>query len=186
MKRPSPVLICLALVGLTLAAPLAAGDTARSWLDRMSAAMNQMTYQGTFVYIQGDEMETMRITHVSGADGVRERLVSLSGDTREVFRDGEGVRWSLGKEGAVLADSGFTRSFFPALPPDFAGTAGKSYDFKMGEETLRYLMKEGARRITVVNRGQQRAEAGAERGAGKAAPCKESQDSTAALDSTGI
>ena len=150
MKRPSPVLICLALVGLTLAAPLAAGDTARSWLDRMSAAMNQMTYQGTFVYIQGDEMETMRITHVSGADGVRERLVSLSGDTREVFRDGEGVRWSLGKEGAVLADSGFTRSFFPALPPDFAGTAGKSYDFKMGEETL--IAGHRARHIEVLPR----------------------------------
>jgi sigma-E factor negative regulatory protein RseB len=114
-SRLSPIAIAtawLVLAGPALAGP---GDSPRAWLEQMSAAMSQMSYQGTFVYVQGDEVVTMRVTHVADESGVRERLVSVSGAPREVLRDSEGVRWVLGEDQSVLADSAFQRSFFPEL-----------------------------------------------------------------------
>ena len=107
-----------------------------SLLERMSTAMSQMSYQGTFVFIQGERMETLRITRVSDQDGVRERLVSLSGPHREVLRDGNGVRWALGDGASVLADNSFTRPFFPALPKDSESRAAESYAFKLGGDSI--------------------------------------------------
>ena len=116
MRRRSANLALAA--ALFLASGLAAAGPGRdpvAWLERMSAAMSQMSYQGTFVYIQGDRLETMRITHVTGEDGVRERLVALSGAPREVMRDENGVRWALGDGASVLADTAFNRTFSTLL-----------------------------------------------------------------------
>ena len=80
------VILVAVLLGSSGSALAAGGDEPREWLERMSAAMSQMSYQGTFVYVQGDNVETMRITHVSDQDGVRERLVSVTGAPREVLQ----------------------------------------------------------------------------------------------------
>jgi sigma-E factor negative regulatory protein RseB len=104
----------------------------RVWLERMSAAMSQMDYQGTFVYVQGDDVVTMRITHVADEAGIRERLVSMSGAPREVLRDSNGVRWVLGDDQSVMADPAFNRSFFPQLPPEQHGQTEQCYAMKLG------------------------------------------------------
>lgn len=123
-------IVCLTGAGLAVAGP---EDDPGDWLERMSTAMSQMSYQGTFVYVQGDEMATMRITHVAGESGVSERLVSVSGAPREVLRDSTGVRWVLGDDHSVLQDQGFNRTFFPQLPLDQQGQARRSYALKLGE-----------------------------------------------------
>lgn len=115
----------------TLAADSAASAT--QWLDRMSAAMSQMSYQGTFVYVQGDTVETMRITHVSDESGVRERLVSVSGVKREVLRDSSGVRWVQGDDHSVMADPAFGRSFFPDISVPTSDVSGSAYRFQVGK-----------------------------------------------------
>lgn len=132
MMRFAPVLFVAALS--LPAAPAAAGEDSdpAHWLARMSAAMSQMDYQGTFVYMLGDSMETMRITHVAGADGVRERITSLSGPSREVVRDADGVRWVQGADQPVLADSAFKRTFFPELPGDPDALVAGNYLLKFG------------------------------------------------------
>jgi sigma-E factor negative regulatory protein RseB len=125
---------CLATLLLAAALPAVADSAsdAAVWLERMSAAMSQMTYQGTFVYVQGDEVETMRITHVSDEEGVRERLVSLSGLRREILRDSNGVRWVQGEDLQVMEDSGFSRSFFPEIPLGQSDQASASYRLELG------------------------------------------------------
>jgi sigma-E factor negative regulatory protein RseB len=110
----------------------ASGDPV-DWLEKMSAAMSQMDYQGTFVYLQGKDVATMRITHVADDGGVRERLVAMSGAPREVLRDSNGVRWVLGDSHSVLADPAFNRSFFPQLPIDHEGQTQRCYDLTMGD-----------------------------------------------------
>jgi sigma-E factor negative regulatory protein RseB len=102
------------------------------WLERMSAAMSQMDYQGTFVYVQADDVATMRITHVADDAGVRERLVSMSGAPREFLRDANGVRWVLGDDHSVLADPAFKRSFFPQLPIDHRDQTQRCYVLEFG------------------------------------------------------
>lgn len=108
------------------------GGDPSEWLERMSTAMSQMDYQGTFVYVQGDEVVTMRITHVADDAGVRERLVSMSGAPREILRDSSGVRWVLGDDHSVLSDQAFKRSFFPQLPMDHQGQTERCYMLKLG------------------------------------------------------
>jgi sigma-E factor negative regulatory protein RseB len=117
------------------ATELSAGvsDTPRQMLERMSAAMSQMSYQGTFVYVQGDIVETIRITHVADDKGVREHLVAVSGTPREVIRDSHGVRWVLADDESVFEDAAFNRSFFPELPADRQDQTENSYVMKRGE-----------------------------------------------------
>jgi len=124
----------VAAAGLLWASSVIAGQEgdAHDWLERMSAALNQMDYQGTFVYVQGDEIVTMRITHVADETGVRERLVSMSGAPREVLRDSNGVRWVLGDDHSVLADQPFNRSFFPLVPLDEEARADECYTLRLG------------------------------------------------------
>jgi len=127
-------IICRMMLLLALVSPAMAGSNgeAARLLDRMSAAMSQMTYQGTFVYIQGDEVETMRITHVSDDEGEREHLVALSGLRREILRDSSGVRWVQGENLQVMEDSAFGRSFFPEIPLGQSDQASSSYRLELG------------------------------------------------------
>lgn len=107
-----------ALALLLEALPARGSDSPEEWLDQMSVAMDQMSYQGTFVYIQGKSIETVRVTHVADENGTRQRLVSLSGDPRELISDESGVSWILGHDNSVLQDPAFKRSFFPSVPLD--------------------------------------------------------------------
>lgn len=109
-------------------------DPALLMLERMNAAMSQMTYQGTFVYIQGDDVETMRITHVADEHGVKERLYAISGEPREILRDSNGVRWILANDQSVFEDPGFNLSFFPELPANQGELADNTYSLKIGSE----------------------------------------------------
>jgi sigma-E factor negative regulatory protein RseB len=134
-RATAALLVAAWLMGSTAGAvagePAGGGDP-RQWLERMTSAMSQMSYQGTFVYVQGDDVVTMRITHVADDAGVRERLVAMSGAPREVLRDSSGVRWVLGDDHSVLQDPAFSRSLFPQLPTDERERTERSYDLKLG------------------------------------------------------
>jgi len=134
--KPTAATLMLAVALLGTSGSVFAGEAVepREMLERMTTAMSQMSYQGTFVYVQGENVEIMRITHVSDADGVRERLVALSGPAREVLRDSNGVRWVLADDRSVFEDSAFNRSFFPELPLDQNDQMEISYSLKRGSE----------------------------------------------------
>lgn len=144
-----PGILLAGLLSLA-ASPLLAGESPLDWLERMSTATSQMSYQGTFVYQQNDRMETMRITHVAGEDGVRERLVSLSGSGGEVLRDSNGVRWVLGDSASVLSDSALDRPLFPVMPVDLESLAGQSYRVGFGGDAL--VAGQAVRKIQVLPR----------------------------------
>jgi sigma-E factor negative regulatory protein RseB len=123
-------------------------DGAGAWLERMSAAMSQMSYQGTFVYVQGDNVETMRITHVSDEKGIRERLVSVSGVQREILRDSEGVRWVQSDDHSVINDPAFNRSFFPEIPLGASDASNHSYRLQLGN--IERIAGHSGRQVKVI------------------------------------
>ena len=44
--------------------------SARDWLERMMDAVQHLNYQGTFIYLHDNQLETMRIVHaVENVDG---------------------------------------------------------------------------------------------------------------------
>jgi len=113
---PRKALLLLVLIGISQVSMAGDSASAREWLERMTTAMSQMSYQGTFVYVRDDVVETMRITHVTDETGVRERLYSVSGPHREVIRDRKGVRCVLEDSAAVVEDKVVASSYFPELP----------------------------------------------------------------------
>ena len=88
----------LLLVSLPLAA---AQEEVKEWLDKMAAAEQFLNYEGTFIYTNGPQVETMQIVHGFDKHGERERMSSLTGDVREVIRDDQhaGVSFTGQKKG---------------------------------------------------------------------------------------
>ena len=151
MKRGLRSLLTAALLSASSLSAFAGSDVeARAWLERMAAAMNHMSYQGTFVYVQGNEVETMRITHVSDDDGVRERLVSVSGAQREIVRDSNGVRWIKGDDLSVMEDPSFERSFFPEIPLVPTDESSVSYRFEVGDKER--IAGHSGRKVRIIPR----------------------------------
>lgn len=69
----------------------ASANEAFSWLERMADAVHGLNYQGVFVYLHGNELETIRLTHSVSEGREVERLISLNGMQREVVRDEHSV-----------------------------------------------------------------------------------------------
>ena len=105
--------LALAVSAVALAQP---GSEASRWLERMASAMSSMSYQGTFIYMKGDEVETMRITRVVDGNDIRERLYSVDGPQREIIRDDKGVRCVLADEGAIVQDPFVAGTIYPLAP----------------------------------------------------------------------
>lgn len=82
------------------------------WLDRMAAAVQRLNYVGTFIYGHGSQLDAMRVVHAMTAEGEYEKLVSLTGDGREIHRDGKGVICYLPAEKSVLVDNAAAKSPF--------------------------------------------------------------------------
>lgn len=76
-----------------------------AWLDRMAHAVENLSYQGTFVHITdgSNSVETMRIIHRVADGKVSERLISLNGG-REIIRNDDEVRCVLKGEKSVVVD----------------------------------------------------------------------------------
>ena len=123
-------------------------------LNQMSMAMSQMTYQGTFVYVQGSLVETMRITHVVDENGIRERLVAETGPQREILRDANGVQWIAKDSRAVMRDPSIHRSYFPEVTPGAIEKAAGHYRITLGG--LEPLAGRLGRKLSIVPRDEYR------------------------------
>lgn len=108
-----------------------AGDyaTGKAWLDRMSRAVQTLNYEGTFIYSQQGELETMYIVHRVGEQGEKERLVSLSGSPREIVRENEKVTCYFADDRSVLVNERLA-GLFPTLGRQFE-KVGDNYEFVM-------------------------------------------------------
>ncbi|NND45030.1 MAG: hypothetical protein HKN58_06875 [Xanthomonadales bacterium] len=123
-------------------------------LERMAAAMSQMSYQGTFVYMRGDSVETMRITHVVDENGVRERLYSIDGPRREIIRDKNGIRCVMADGQAVMEDPLVGGSIYPEIPYPVTSSGNRLYRFTTGGKGR--LAGHEARRVNISPADQYR------------------------------
>ncbi|HXG28867.1 MAG TPA: MucB/RseB C-terminal domain-containing protein [Nevskiales bacterium] len=114
MKYPHALSLGLALAALLQAGVLAAAGSA-DWLARMAQALRTQNYEGVLVYAQGGRMESMRIVHRYRDGREQERLQALSGDPREIHRDGDTVTCILPEERAIKAERRAFRGLLPDL-----------------------------------------------------------------------
>ena len=144
---PRKALLLLISVSFSTLATAGEPGKAREWLERMTTAMSQMSYQGTFVYVRDGGVETMRITHVTDETGVRERLYSVSGPRREVIRNKKGVRCVLQDSSSVVEDQVVASSYFPKLPLSVIDSENTGYRLESRGEAR--IAGHTARRVTI-------------------------------------
>jgi sigma-E factor negative regulatory protein RseB len=119
---------------LPVSAAVAQTDTsALQWLQRIYAATEKLSYSGTFVYQQGQQVETSRITHVVEASGPRERLETLDGVPREIIRTGDEVVCYLPGSMTVKIDKQPGRRPFPAILSEQLKDVSDNYTIRKGE-----------------------------------------------------
>ena len=146
VQKALSLLLFISVSGSVLAGGV---DQAEKMLKKMAAAMNQLTYQGTFVYLRDGEVDTMRITHVFDSDGVvRERLYSISGPQREVIRDRDGVRCILKDTNSIEQSAIVADSYFPELPKSLFDNAVSGYRLETGGEAR--IAGQTARRVSIA------------------------------------
>lgn len=98
-------------------------------------------YQGIFVFIHGDNVETMQIVHGYSDYGVREKLISLTGDAREVIRDQDVLTCIWPKNKLVVIEDARTGHGLPSFLLE-----------NLDELAFRYELKEaGSARIAGFN-----------------------------------
>ena len=108
--------------------PLVASADALEWLQRMNDAVRTTTYQGTAVYRNGNQLETLRIVHRFQDGEENERMSSLSGEQREVLRKGDVVTCVLPDQKAVITDHQGPKGLFPKLSRTTFDELGQVYD----------------------------------------------------------
>ena len=99
------------------------------WLERMALALEQLSYEGTFVYRQGDQLQSMAVVHLRDKQGIKERLYSLDGDTREIRRNGNVIEANLADE-AIASAIGYVQ--FARITSTEMLRHNKAYRFELG------------------------------------------------------
>jgi sigma-E factor negative regulatory protein RseB len=128
---PSLARGALALCALGIAACAFAEDDARTWLTLMSDALATRSYEGEFVHLAPGGQERIRILHRVAGNKVSERLVSLTGNRREIIRDDSGVYCYLPDQHKVLFRSRDERGSLLASPPRFDADLSANYELRL-------------------------------------------------------
>lgn len=84
-------------------------------LGRIQDAAQHQNYVGTFVYQEGAQMQSSRITHLAESSGELEKLEILDGKLREFIRHDDEVRCYIPDSKVVLVETNAKTDKFPAL-----------------------------------------------------------------------
>ena len=94
-----PALIVLSLVALD-----ASAQDVRVWLERMSRAVEELNYEGTFIHVIGRRAEMLHIVHRNDNGDVAERIHAVDGAGPEIVRKRDRVQCILPGRRVVLLD----------------------------------------------------------------------------------
>src|SRR5690606_20148637 len=108
-----------------------AQQDAKTWLERMSRAVEELNYEGTFVHVHGGTAETLQIFHRNDGGRVAERLVSLDGVGREIIRREDEVQCILPDSKVVLLQQRKDLNPLASALPRYTEDLEASYEFKL-------------------------------------------------------
>ena len=138
---PRTVIVPIVSLAISMAALTAAAQDAQSWLARMSHAVEELSYQGSFVHMLGGEAETLQITHLNDDGRVSERILALDGVPREIIRDGDEVQCILPDRRAVLLEERRDVSPLVSALPNYSDELRRHYEFTL-HETARVIERQ--------------------------------------------
>lgn len=107
------------------------------WLEKMAVAMKTLNYEGAFVYVHGNQIESMQIIHGMDKTGEHERLFSLNGAAREILRVNDELKCILPDSRAVLVEKSRPKQYIPPALLTITKKLGRFYEFKvLGEDRV--------------------------------------------------
>jgi sigma-E factor negative regulatory protein RseB len=107
---------------------------AQSWLKKIQSAAQKLNYSGTFVYQQGSQFRTSRITHILDDGREIEKLEVLDGKQREYIRNNEQITCYVPETRTMLVEKRLTHDVFPGILAANASTSlSDYYQIKKGE-----------------------------------------------------
>jgi sigma-E factor negative regulatory protein RseB len=131
MRAALPVAVPSLLIAVLLGGQASAQE-ARDWLERMSRAVEELNYRGTFVHVLDGTAETLHIVH-RHADGLSgERILSLDGAGREIVRQGARVQGIFPDRRIVLFETRSDVSPLVAALPSNTADLAPHYEITLG------------------------------------------------------
>lgn len=98
-------------------APLHAEITPGDWLNRMAAAVQMTSYEGTVIRIQDGKVDVLKVVHAVNDGVIREKVVAQEGNGLEIIRVGNEVHSILPHRKSILVEQwGDQSTFFSTLP----------------------------------------------------------------------
>lgn len=105
--------------------------SASQLINQMSEASRTLNYIGVFMYRRGGQVDTMKLIHRYSEFGEQERLVSLSGNAREVIRDNDSVTCIFPENEKVMVEKAKPRDFFKSTLPEPIEKIEPFYQFQI-------------------------------------------------------
>lgn len=109
--------ICLVFVSSAHAQSPVPVNTGHELITKMLNHTDELNYQGTFVFLHAGRLDSMRIVHGVVDGEVKEKLISLSGEPREVVRDDETVTCVWPERKLVTVDPSSSHHGIPTIVP---------------------------------------------------------------------
>lgn len=117
--------------GNAFAQPAGSDLTLNAWLTRVHQAARQSVYTGTFVVSSGNNMASARIWHVCDGTQQLERVESLSGTPRAIFRRNDQVVTFFPQSRVAVAEVRESLGLFPNLLKSTDSSIGDFYRLKL-------------------------------------------------------
>lgn len=105
----------------------------QSWLRKIQLAAQRLSYSGTFVYQQGNQMRTSRITHLLEGRNEIEKLEILDGKPREYIRKNDEVICYVPELKTLQIEKRVIHDVFPAMLAANPLSLTEFYEVYMGE-----------------------------------------------------
>ena len=119
----------------TQAEPALSGETreAQALLRTIQSAAQKLNYSGTFIYQQGSQVRTSRITHLVEGKNEIEKLEVLDGQPREYIRSNDEIICYVPDTKTLLVEKRVSQDVFPAIIAANADTLAEHYTIRKGE-----------------------------------------------------
>lgn len=132
------IILCVwAAHGLALAQSAVAETSINTWLLRMHEASGQRAYSGTFVVSARGNLASAKIWHVCDGTQQMERVESLSGTPRAIFRRNEHVVTFYPQSKVAVVEQRESLGLFPNLLKSNDADIGQFYQLKVqGKERV--------------------------------------------------
>jgi sigma-E factor negative regulatory protein RseB len=104
------------------------------WLDRMSAAVATIDYEGTVIRRQNGEAQALKVVHKVVDGVVNEKVITQEGNGLEIIRIGNEVHCILPDKKSVLIEQWNDRSTLFSTLPSSEVSFGSEYDLSVVRE----------------------------------------------------